>query len=36
LVKESKEDSIIDFEKYQKLYKKINPSFTKKIKKYKF
>ena len=36
LDKESKEDSIIDFEKYQKLYKKINPSFTKKIKKYKF
>jgi len=36
LVKESKEDSIIDFEKYQKLYKKIKPSFTKKIKKYKF
>lgn len=36
LVKESKENSIIDFEKYQKLYKKINPSFTKKIKKYKF
>jgi polyribonucleotide nucleotidyltransferase len=36
LVKESKENSIIDFEKYQKLYKKIKPSFTKKIKKYKF
>jgi hypothetical protein len=36
LVKESKQDSIIDFEKYQKLYKKIKPSFSKKIKKYKF
>ena len=31
LVKESKSDSIFDFEKYQKLYKKVKPSFSKKI-----
>ena len=36
LVKESKTDSIFDFEKYQKLYKKVKPSFSKKINKYKF
>jgi len=36
LVNESNNDSIFDFEKYQKLYKKIKPSFSKKIKKYKF
>ena len=36
LVKESKSDSIFDFEKYQKLYKKVKPSFSKKINKYKF
>lgn len=34
LVKESKSSSIFDFEKYQKLYKKIKPSYSKKIKKY--
>jgi len=36
LVRESKNDSIIDFEKYQKLYKKVKPSYSNKIKKYKY
>ena len=35
LVKESKTDSIFDFEKYQKLYKKVKPSYSNKLKKYK-